>query len=38
MKIMAKRKGTGRPSPKTPKAGVTRNGQRKYGCGGKIKK
>jgi len=31
-------KSTGRPKPLTPKAGVTRDGKRKYGCGGKIKK
>lgn len=29
---------TGRPKPLTPKAGVTRDGKRRYGCGGKIKK
>ena len=28
----------GRPKPLTPKAGVTKNGKRKYGCGGKVKK
>lgn len=41
---MAKRKGnqsskaTGRPKPVTGKAGVTRDGKRRYGCGGKLKK
>lgn len=37
---MAKRssKSTGRPKPMTPKAGVTRDPKRRYGCGGKIKK
>ena len=34
---MATRK-TGRPKPMTPKAGVTRDPKRRYGCGGKIKK
>lgn len=27
-----------RAKPLTPKSGVTRNGKRRYGCGGKIKK
>ena len=27
----------GRKAPTVPKAGVTRNGKRRYGCGGKIK-
>ena len=31
-------KETGRPKPMTPKVSVTRNGKRRYGCGGKIKK
>ena len=31
-------KPTGRPMPLTSKAGVTRDGKRRYGCGGKIKK
>lgn len=35
---MTKKKGNNRPEPKTTKAGVTRKGSRKYGCGGKIKK
>ena len=26
-----------RPKPLTPKAGVTKNGKRRYGCGGKMK-
>lgn len=29
---------TGRPKPLTPKAGITKNGKRRYGNGGKIKK
>ena len=28
----------GRAKPLTPKSGVTRDGKRRYGCGGKIKK
>ena len=28
----------GRAKPLTPKAGVTRSGKRRYGCGGKVKK
>ena len=28
---------TGRPKPLTPKSGVTRNGKRRYACGGKMK-
>ena len=28
----------GRPAPVTTKAGVTRDGKRRYGCGGKIKR
>ena len=28
----------GRPKPMTSKVSVTRNGKRRYGCGGKIKK
>lgn len=35
---MGKTKKTGRPKPMTSKAGVTRNGKRRYDCGGKIKK
>lgn len=31
-------KKTGRPKPATPKAGITKNGKRRYGCGGNIKK
>lgn len=27
-----------RPKPLTPKAGVTKEGKRRYGCGGKLKK
>ena len=34
---MAKQTAT-RPKPLTPKAGITRSGKRRYGCGGKIKK
>lgn len=39
---MAKRgnqssKATGRPKPVATKAGVTRSGKRRYGCGGKLK-
>ena len=30
-------KPTGRPKPLTSKSGVTRNGKRRYGCGGKLK-
>lgn len=30
-------KSTGRPKPMTAKAGVTRDRNRRYGCGGKIK-
>ena len=32
------KRGTSRPKPLTPKAGITKNGKRRYGCGGKIKK
>lgn len=38
---MANKKGsatTGRRKPLVPKAGVTKNGKRRYSCGGKIKK
>lgn len=28
----------GRAKPLTPKAGVTKSGRRRYGCGGKMKK
>ena len=28
----------GRAKPLTPKSGVTKNGKRRYDCGGKIKK
>lgn len=28
----------GRVKPLTPKAGVTKSGKRRYGCGGKVKK
>ena len=37
---MAKKKTSTRkrPAPLTPKAGVTRDPKRIYGCGGKIKK
>lgn len=38
MKRKITNKSTGRPKPLTPKAGVTRDGKRRYGCGGKIKK
>ena len=31
-------KNTNRPKPLTSKAGVTKDGKRRYGCGGKIKK
>lgn len=31
-------KKTGRPKPATPKAGITKSGKRRYGCGGNIKK
>ncbi len=31
-------KSTGRPKPVTSKAGITKDGKRRYGCGGKIKK
>ena len=31
-------KSTGRRSPMVPKAGVTRDPKRRYGCGGKVKK
>ena len=31
-------KATGRPKPVVSKPGVTRDGKRRYGCGGKIKK
>lgn len=34
---MANRK-TGRPKPMTAKAGVTKNRDRRYGCGGKMSK
>ena len=27
----------GRPKPLTPKAGVTRDPSRRYGCGGKVR-
>lgn len=27
----------GRPKPMTPKAGVTKNPSRRYGCGGKTR-
>ena len=30
-------KATGRPKPLVAKAGVTRNGKRRYACGGKMK-
>lgn len=33
-----KSKSTGRPKPVTTKAGVTKNGKRRYGKGGKLKK
>lgn len=35
---MAKRKKSTRPKPLTPKAGVTKDGKRRYDCGGKVKK
>lgn len=38
---MAKKSGnksSNRRTPMTPKAGVTRDSKRRYGCGGKIKK
>lgn len=28
----------GKAKPMTPKAGVTKNPKRRYGCGGKLKK
>lgn len=31
-------KSSSRPKPLTPKAGITRDSKRRYGCGGKIKK
>lgn len=31
-------KKTGRPKPMTAKAGITRDGKRRYACGGKMKK
>ena len=31
-------KKTGRAKPMTPKAGVTKDRGRRYGCGGKVKK
>lgn len=31
-------KSVSRPKPLTPKAGITKSGKRRYGCGGKIKK
>ena len=34
---MAKKNST-RPKPLTPKAGVTKDGKRRYDCGGKVKK
>ena len=30
-------KKTGKSKPMAPKAGVTRNSKRRYGCGGKLK-
>ena len=30
--------GSRRPKPAIPKTGVTRNGKRRYGCGGKVGK
>ena len=27
----------GRAKPATPKAGITKSGKRRYGCGGKMK-
>lgn len=35
---MGTSKSTGRPKPATPKAGVTKNGKRRYGNGGKVAK
>ena len=35
-KEMATKK-TGRAKPVVPKAGVTKNPKRRYGCGGKLK-
>lgn len=32
------KKSSSRPKPLTPKAGVTKNGKRRYGCGGKVSK
>lgn len=28
---------TGRPAPVVAKSGVTKNGKRRFGCGGKLK-
>lgn len=33
-----KKKSTGRPKPMTAKASVTRDRERRYSCGGKLKK
>ena len=36
-KTGSKKVSSGRPKPLTPKVSVTRNGKRRYGCGGKLK-
>lgn len=33
-----KKNAMGRPKPLAPKASITRDGKRRYSCGGKIKK
>lgn len=35
---MVKKRNSTRPKPLTPKAGVTKDGKRRYDCGGKVKK
>ena len=37
MAVKKSGKATGRPKPMTAKAGVTRDGKRRYSCGGKMK-
>lgn len=32
------RRSSGRPNPPIPKSGVTKNGRRRYSCGGRMKK
>lgn len=36
-KKKTKKQQTDRPKPMTPKAGVTKDRSRRYGCGGKLK-